>query len=80
MLDKVLSREFLTTIIVIAAVVILALNDKLTTELIVALLGANGVYVWSRTRVKQTDGKPAEVHKHNHAHTSTHVDSKLLEE
>ena len=57
MFGKLLSREFLTTIIVITAVVILALNDKLTTELIVALLGANGVYVWSRTRVKQANGE-----------------------
>ena len=51
-----LSREFLTTIAVLVAIVFLAMNDKLTTELTVALLGTNGVYVWSRTRVKQTNG------------------------
>ena len=52
-----LSREFLTTIVVLAAIVFLAMNDKLTTELTVALIGVDGMYVWSRTRVKQTNGE-----------------------
>jgi hypothetical protein len=56
LLKKLLSREFLITIVVLIVLTILALSDKLTTDLMAALTTSGGVYVWSRTRVKQTNG------------------------
>lgn len=52
----VLTSEFSLTAIIIIAIVILAMLDKASPEIIGALTGTVGVYVWSRTRVKQVNG------------------------
>jgi len=56
-LKKLLSREFLTTMIVIVAIIIISIQNNWSAEVTAAALtGSGAVYVWGRTRQKQNGG------------------------